>query len=389
MITSDEKLLFELIKVALGKAQYCVLPNAFDWNVLFELSKKQYVQAVVLDGLNISLTHTDGPYTTDEVNEKNQWCKYRWLGQVVQIERRNVIYERVIADLASFYDKEGFQMMLLKGYGLSKYWPNPSHRPAGDIDIYLLEKSIDSINIRKEHDVWKRADAILRDRLSIVADNSHHHHSVFTYEGMMVENHYDFLNVNSHLSNGWIEREFKSLSTSEHGSYKLRNGVEIIFPSPLLNALYVTRHNACHFAAERMNLRQLLDWALLMEKRSDDIDWLYFWGMCNKMGMVKFVLCMTAISVETFGFSKDVFHIPQSLTDFPENNRSLIERVMNDILHSVKYKNKNGLAYIGSRFKLWKANLWKHRIVYSDSIISTFFMQLISHLKKPSTILGK
>ena len=43
MITSDEKLLFELIKVALGKAQYCVLPNAFDWNVLFELSKKLHV----------------------------------------------------------------------------------------------------------------------------------------------------------------------------------------------------------------------------------------------------------------------------------------------------------------------------------------------------------
>ena len=31
---------------------------------------------------------------------------------------------------------------------------------------------------------------------------------------------------------------------------------------------------------------------------------------------------------------------------------------------------------------------WKHRIVFSDSIFSTFFVQLRSHLMKLATIVG-
>ena len=45
MIASDEKLLLELIKVALGKSAECALPDAFSWNALFELSVKQCVPA--------------------------------------------------------------------------------------------------------------------------------------------------------------------------------------------------------------------------------------------------------------------------------------------------------------------------------------------------------
>lgn len=55
MIASYEKLLLNLIKVALGKSTACALPNAFEWNTLFDLSMKQCVPSVVLDGLNKSL----------------------------------------------------------------------------------------------------------------------------------------------------------------------------------------------------------------------------------------------------------------------------------------------------------------------------------------------
>lgn len=56
MITSNERLLLNLIKVALGKSKKCALPDAFDWNALFDLSMKQCVPAIVLDGLNKYLT---------------------------------------------------------------------------------------------------------------------------------------------------------------------------------------------------------------------------------------------------------------------------------------------------------------------------------------------
>ena len=55
MIASNEKLLLNLIKIALGKNTKCTLPNTLEWNILFDMSMKQCVPSVVLDGLNKSL----------------------------------------------------------------------------------------------------------------------------------------------------------------------------------------------------------------------------------------------------------------------------------------------------------------------------------------------
>ena len=385
MITSDEKLLFELIKVALGKSSEYVLPDTLDWDTLFRLSMKQCVPAIVLDGLNHSLTL--GNIRNSESQKKWRTNKLKWLGMALNMEKQYAKHESTIADLATFYMENGFRMMLLKGYNLSKYWPIPNHRPTGDIDIFLMDvvppekKGISA--------TWRRADQILKDKLRIVTDNSHHHHSVFTYKGIMVENHFDFVNVHSHRSNQWIEKVFKDLAVSEYESYTLYNGVDILFPSPLLNCLFIARHNAIHFAAEHLNLRQLLDWILFVEKRNEDIDWNRFWNISKTMGMDKFVLCMVFIAVEHLSFKESLFHIPDEYVKFKTSEQDLIYDVLNNILHSTdNNSNGKGFTYIVNRYKLWKQNLWKHKIVYSDSIVSTFFAQLKSHLMKPSTIIG-
>lgn len=124
----------------------------------------------------------------------------------------------------------------------------------------------------KSHPAWECADKLITEKLGIQVDNSYHHHSVFTYKGIMVENHYDFVNVHSHRSNRWIENEFKTLALTRNEEYTFDNGAKLLFPSPLLNCLFVARHNAIHFAAEHLNLRQLLDWALFVEERHKDID---------------------------------------------------------------------------------------------------------------------
>ena len=382
MIASNEKLLLNLIKMALGKSAECALPDALEWSTLFGLSVKQCVPSVVLDGLNKSLVSAalpgKGVGKTD---------KLKWLGMLLNMERQYAIHESVVAALAAVYQSAGYRMMLLKGYGLSKYWPIPNHRPTGDIDIYLMY--MDSDGKDKCQPAWKRADLMMKEKFGVEIDNSHHHHSVFTYKGIMVENHYDFINVHSHRSNQWIENEFKTLALTGSEEYTFDNGAKLLFPSPLLHCLFVARHNACHFAAEHLNLRQLLDWALFVEKRNEGMDWDYFWSTAKKMGMEKFVLCMAFIAIEQLSFEKSIFHIPDEYMDFQKCEHDLIDKVFDDILHPTDEGNDGkGLVYVVRRFKLWKRNLWKHRIVYSDSVVSTFYAQIKSHLMKPTTILG-
>ena len=383
MIASNEKLLLNLIKMALGKGTECALPDALEWNILFDLSVKQCVPSIVLDGLNKTLSSV--PCQDNQGIGKMD--KLKWLGMVLNMERQYARHESVIAELAAFYQAAGYRMMLLKGYGLSKYWPIPNHRPTGDIDIYLMYMHSDGK--AKIQPAWECADRLMKEKLGIQADNSHHHHSVFTYKGIMVENHYDFVNVHSHRSNRWIENEFKTLALTRNEEYAFGNGAKLLFPSPLLNCLFVARHNATHFAAEHLNLRQLLDWALFVEKRNQDIDWDYFWKMSKRMGMEKFVLCMAYIAVEQLSFEKDIFHIPDEYGEFQGDEHALIDKVLDNILHPTDDgSDGRGIAYIINRYKLWKSNLWKHRIVYSDSVVSTFCAQIKSHLMKPATIFG-
>ena len=383
MIASNEKLLLNLIKIALGKSTKCALPNALEWNILFDMSMKQCVPSLVLDGLNKSLASE--PCQGNKGIGKMD--KLKWLSMVLNMERLYTKHESVIAELAAFYQRAGYQMMLLKGYGLSKYWPIPNHRPTGDIDIYLMHMNFDGKE--KSQPAWKCADKLMTEKLGIQVDNSHHHHSVFTYKGIMVENHYDFINVHSHRSNRWIENEFKTLALKGNEEFTFDNGAKLLFPSPLLNCLFVARHNASHFAAEHLNLRQLLDWVLFVEERHKDIDWDYFWSMAKKMGMEKFVLCMAFIAIEQLSFEKDIFHIPDEFKDFQKCEHDLIDKVLDNILHPTDEANDGkGIAYVVNRYKLWKSNLWKHRIVYSDSVVSTFCAQIKSHLMKPATIFG-
>lgn len=383
MIASNEKLLLNLIKIALGKSTKCALPNALEWNILFDMSMKQCVPSLVLDGLNKSLASE--PCQGNKGIGKMD--KLKWLSMVLNMERLYTKHESVIAELAAFYQRAGYQMMLLKGYGLSKYWPIPNHRPTGDIDIYLMH--LNSDGKEKSQPAWKCSDKLMTEKLGIQVDNSHHHHSVFTYKGIMVENHYDFINVHSHRSNRWIENEFKTLALKGNEEFTFDNGAKLLFPSPLLNCLFVARHNASHFAAEHLNLRQLLDWVLFVEERHKDIDWDYFWSMAKKMGMEKFVLCMAFIAIEQLSFEKDIFHIPNEFKDFQKCEHDLIDKVLDNILHPTDEANDGkGIAYVINRYKLWKNNLWKHRIVYSDSVVSTFCAQIKSHLMKPATIFG-
>lgn len=94
-------------------------------------------------------------------------------------------------------------MMLIKGYGLSLYWPKPELRPIGDIDIYLGAK-------------WKYADTLIQSMMGLRIDDGHEHHTTFSYKSTMVENHYDFINVKAHKDASAIETKLKELAKNNN-----------------------------------------------------------------------------------------------------------------------------------------------------------------------------
>lgn len=364
--------------LSLLRGRELVPEGEFFWYNLYDLAAKQGVLAVVWDVLSQGKARNKHSCVV-----MDRALMIRWAINVDKIEQTYLKQKKTIAALAHFFAEQGIRMLLLKGYGLSLNYPVPWHRPCGDIDIWLFGIETDDATGKScIKNVQAEADELLREKLNISIDEDKHHHTVFYFDGVMVENHYDFLNVHAHVSNRVIERRLQALAR-ERMECVVVDGEEVYLPSADFNALFILRHTASHFAAEKIGLRHLLDWKYFVEKDASNIDWGALEWFAKEMNMHRFLYCMNAICVDFLGLSSDL------LPHF-ERNRDLEHRVLNEIFYPEFSEPKplRGGLFQSLNYKLrrWWANRWKHRIVYREDLVSTFFVQVWSHLMKPKTL---
>lgn len=159
------------------------------------------------------------------------------------------------------------------------------------------------------------------------------------------------------------------------------NGEEIYYPSANFNALFILKHSATHFASTEMNLRQLLDWGTFVLKHGKEVDWDFVIKVAKQYNLYHFMSCQNALCIDCFGFQSD---------NFPkfERNKELETRVLNDIL-SPEFNKKvpegflKGLLF---KYERWRANVWKHKITFPESLTETLLTQLFAHIQKPASL---
>lgn len=306
----------------------------------------------------------------------------KWMVTIEQIEHKYEHQKSAIAKLAKFFAQHGIKMMILKGYGLSLNYPVPNHRQCSDVDIWLFEERCTEHGRVERFGVQQKADKLLHEHYNVSIDEGKHHHTVFYIDGVMIENHYDFLNIHSHLSNREIEAKLWQL-TSQPMELVEVDGAEVYLPSPDFHALFMLRHSVSHFAAERISIRHLLDWKFFVERYSKKIDWDSLYAFAKQMNMHRFLSAMNVICQVKLGLSKD--SIPKQ-----EYDSKLAERVWNEILQPEFAESRPyNVGYLRSwsyMFRRWWANRWKHRIVYRESLFSTFVVQIWSHILKPRSL---
>ena len=349
-----------------------------DWSTLYTISARQNIVAITWDSIQQSME--DGALPVDQQPSKVQ--KIQWALATEQIEQKYARQKSVITKLSRFFAEHGIRMMILKGYGLSLNYPVPNHRPCSDVDIWLFEERQTSDGKTKRYSAQQRADDLLREHFNIEIDEGKHHHTVFYVDGVMVENHYDFLNIHAHRSNRVIETRLQTLVQQDMEEIEVE-GNAVYLPSPDFHALFMLRHAASHFAAERIVIRHLLDWRYFVEKYTTQIDWVSLYSIAEQMNMHRFLNCMNAICIDKLGMAKD--NIPPF-----ERDAALEERVWNEILQpefdETKPQNAGYLASWSYMLRRWWANRWKHRIVYSEGLVATFLVQVWSHLLKPKSL---
>lgn len=346
-----------LVRLGIGNPMGA-LPETMDWPALQILANQQGLSAIVIDGI-------------EKLPEKLRPPKVlllQWIGEVLQsYEYRYESYRRVIAEMAGFFNEHHYKMMILKGYACSLDWPKPEHRPCGDIDIWLFGKS-------------HEADLLIEREKGIEVNRSEPHHTVFYWQDFMVENHFDFIDVNHHQSHRALEKTLKELGKDDTHSVELY-GEKVYIPSPNLHALFLQRHSMLHFAFGEFSFRQLLDWAFFVKAHGREVDWRWLLDVLEQHGMTPLFNLFNAICIEDLGFEAELF--PRAEVD-----PLLKQRVLNEIFQPEFNEQQPSSLFprVFFKYRRWKANGWKHALCYKESMWSAFWSGVWGHLLKPKSI---
>ena len=312
------------------------------WRALHALATRQGVSALVWEVLERLPAELRPP----------RELLLHWAVQTERAEHRWHRQQRTLARLAAFYARHGIPMMVLKGCGLSRFYPVPEHRPCGDIDIWLFgHRAAGDDRMAREWGIRINAES--------------EHHTTFRIDGIPVENHDNWVHPGKYASNARYEARLTRCA-AEPGDCTEVEGVRVYLPSATFDALFLMRHMAVHFVEAHIGLRHLTDWALFVAHARDRIDWTEFRTGVRDAGMQPFADCVQALCVDRLGM--DASWVPPFRRD-----AALERRMLADVLdfQSPDPLPDTWLCGTRLRFRRWWSNRWKYRMVYAESLAGT------------------
>lgn len=253
-LSKTEKRLLDLLRAALNGtvADVGLFTDicAEEWQACRELAVRQGVMALAWDGL-LTLPIDRQPPKAIRLN---------WAMAVEGYEKRYRRYCHTMAELSRLYAEQGISTVQLKGVGLSTYYPIPSHREGGDLDIFTWSSDTSRMSDREAN---RRADALMEERGIEVDYERTVKHSVFYYKGIPVENHKTFVNSETYSAavevDAWLRKSLRPVLA------ELGDGECVLIPSVAFNTVFIAFHAAQHYT-RGLALHHLCDWACLLNR---------------------------------------------------------------------------------------------------------------------------
>ena len=202
-------------------------------------------------------------------------------------QRLNAVLLTIVLELR----KHGIDPVLLKGQGISKYYPIPELRQCGDIDIYVgqekFEKACDVIG----------AMSTPEDHQGDIPSLKHYHTRIG----------HAFIEIHRYTDVYWpkrYDRVYQKISDAGmHSNLVPLDFVdaEVTTPSVDFNVFFIFNHLWHHFIADGVGLRQLCDWVRLLHVNHGKIDLDKLSSMLCEMKLMKEWKVFGCIAVDTLG----------------------------------------------------------------------------------------
>lgn len=341
-----------------------------EWQDMMTLAERQRVLAIAVDGLQVLMEAHKGEIVA--VKE----CPAEWqiwllenIGQLTQYEMMNHQQKKVIAELSEMWAAEGIRMMVFKGQANAALYPKPEHRAVGDIDCYLLNDNHNENTYQRGNEVLRKAGAEI--------DESWYRHSKISYKGETIENHRVMSHTRGSKAKQAMENDLRFMVHGE-GLTIIDGCGKAMMPSPQFNACFLTYHGLHHFLSEGLRMKQILDWAMFLQKEQDKVDWNAYWDFCKRYKLERFASLMTYIATEYLGVETN--------TNFTNdtNIKVLAEKVMKSTLYDDDYLFNSGKSDWMVRWLLVKNMIsrdrWKYKDVTQESVMKHLWQNAKGYL---------
>lgn len=320
-----------------------------EWTTLQQMAGQQGVSAIILDGIEYLSPKIKVPHPT----------LVMLIALRIKIEQNCHYKNKALEKLCLWFSNAKIPILVIKGMALCRWYPEPTHRTYGDIDIYLGTN-------------YKHGNEIIRKNGYTVEEDYYRHSHAFV-DGTPVENH-------CWLSDQGVEgnSDFEQL-LREYAEQSLTSGKIGVtaWPNANFNALFLSWHASAHFMFEEISLRQVIDWALFLLNESRYVDIPMFRLAKANFAFGKFADIMSALAFNYLKIPTE--NIPIAfIEDANKLNPSLIKKVFEHTI-SAKHRKHSKNKFL-ERFELvtfaWK-DRWKYKEIYNMG----FMKLLITKMK--------
>lgn len=288
-LDAEQACLLELIKASFFDVSP-VIPEDTKWDLVLEAAKSQCIV----------------PLIESHISSAN---KEEWLNISYQSKANfmRMIYEQ--NSLVSLFKDNKIPFVILKGTAAAIYYPNPSLRTFGDIDLYVSEEYLNSAkNLLEE-----------KGYLFVKTDESEY---IYEKNGVSFELHIKIT--------GKYYKDVEHLILSGLNSavvYRINNYRFPGLPS-YENGISLLGHIMHHLKTYGIGLRQIIDWMLYVHKELDDSAWSnHFRPLAQEAGLEKLAITVTYMCKKWLGLPDDITWCNSADDEVADQ---LIVRILND-----------------------------------------------------------
>lgn len=278
-------------------------------------------------------------------------------------QRLNAVLLTIVLELR----KHGIDPILLKGQGISKYYPIPELRQCGDIDIYVEQE-----NFEKACDVIG-AMSTPEDHQGDIPSLKHYHTRIG----------HAFIEIHRYTDVYWpkrYDRVYQEISDAGMHSDPVPldfGGVPVLSPSVDFNVFFIFNHFWHHFIADGVGLRQMCDWVRLLHVNHGKINLDYLSDVLCKMKLMKEWQVFGYIAVNTLGLPAD------EMPFYDPKYKKVAEKVLELIMLEGNFGKENMKEY--KRPKGYVAGKWysfKKRFGRNFRVLRIFPKESMRHMAK-------